>query len=83
MEPSRRNLVGDKTSETSRQRDGYKGILAGTLFYQTIFWQITFQIQNLERFISFSIFIGTRAPKGGLPKCGQNQRQIFAENWRY
>jgi len=29
-------------------------------------------IQNLEMFISLSIFMGIRAPEGGLTKCVEN-----------
>ena len=40
---------------------------------------VTFPVQNLDRFISFSSCMGIRAMEGGLPKCGQNSPN-FLEN---
>jgi len=45
----RRQVKGEKTSKTSRQFDGYQGILAWTIFDEIIFgWQNSCPISTLE-----------------------------------
>jgi len=44
---------------------------------------VTFLIQNLERFISFSIFMEIQAPEGGLPKIGTKLAKVFCRKGRF